>query len=263
MGVANRISCDVVAGASSVNEGSSLSFSITTGGIPEGASLTWAISGLNPGTSSSADFSSSTSGSITVTGGAGSVTLTTSADSTTEGSETFTLRVYLGGALVGESATITINDTSTTYVPPPAPESFRFNLQRQNASGSWVAPNSSGYHVIDHEIPFHMTGQAYSTSFAFRYYRTNSGIGRVHSQTVQHPTISEVSWSPLTLGGNSITDTSVQYYPGETLTLELTVPTTSFSGIDTASGTYAWQVWTLSGDQQQFTIQINLTIEAV
>ena len=249
MGVANRVSCDVVAGASSVNEGSSISFSITTGGIPEGASLTWDVS------RTSSDFSSASSGSVTVTNGAASVSLTISSDSTTEGSETFTLRVYLGSALVGESATITINDTSTSYVPPPPPPpSFSFNLQHKTDSGSWV--NTSGdRHTVNYEIPWN--SGAISKNFTFRYYKHNSASGTVYTQLVRRPSLSDLSWSPATTGGNALIDTSIYYYPGDTLTLNVSGPQSFFT---TGAGQYTFQVWSPQGEGDKYFIGIYITV---
>ena len=62
------------------------------------------------------DFSAA-NGSTTVTSGNANFTVTPTADSSTEGAETFTVSVRTGsisGAVVGTTPTITINDTSLT-----------------------------------------------------------------------------------------------------------------------------------------------------
>jgi hypothetical protein len=98
-------------GATSVNEGSSLTFDVTGTNIVNG---TYYFTVTNSG-----DFATS-SGSFTITSNAGSFSVTPTADVTTEGAETFTASVRTGstgGTIVATSASITINDTSIT--PPP------------------------------------------------------------------------------------------------------------------------------------------------
>ena len=96
--------------SSSVNEGSSLTINVATTNVPTGTTLYF----LN---SRPADFpSSSDSGSFTINNNAGSFTVTPTSDSSTEGSETFTVAIKTGstsGTTVATTSTITINDTST------------------------------------------------------------------------------------------------------------------------------------------------------
>ena len=98
----------------SVNEGSSVTFNVSTTNIPNGTTLYW----VNNGTSSSADFTDGINqGTFTITSGAGSVTRTLVNDSTTEGSETIIFAVYQfgfppSGTLRQTASTVTINDTS-------------------------------------------------------------------------------------------------------------------------------------------------------
>jgi hypothetical protein len=94
-------------GATSVNEGSSLTFNVTGTDIVDG---TYYFT-----TSIATDFSA-TSGSFTITSNSGSFSVGPLADLTTEGAETFTVSVRtasISGTIVATSATITINDTST------------------------------------------------------------------------------------------------------------------------------------------------------
>ena len=103
--------------ANSVNEGSSLSFTVTNLG-PNGTYY-WTI---NHVTTANADFSA-VNGSFSLTGGGaqdngtGSFSLTTIADTTTEGAQTFTVSVRSGsisGTVIVTSGSITVNDTSLT-----------------------------------------------------------------------------------------------------------------------------------------------------
>jgi len=99
----------VEASATSVNEGSSLTFNVSGSDIVSGTYY-WQINHI---TTASADFSAS-SGSFTITDNVGSFSVTATADVTTEGAQTFTASVLAGpsGPVVATSGTITINDTS-------------------------------------------------------------------------------------------------------------------------------------------------------
>ena len=99
--------------STSVNEGSTVTFTTTTANVSNGTTLYWSVSGV-----SSSDFTvNSTTGSFTIgSNGQGSVSLTLSSDSSTEGTEYFTFYVRTGstsGTIVATSPQITINDTSS------------------------------------------------------------------------------------------------------------------------------------------------------
>ena len=95
--------------ANNVNEGSALTFNVTTTNVADATTLYWTVT-------NSGDFATS-SGSFTITSNAGSFSVTPTADATTEGAETFTASVRtgsVGGTIVATSSSVTINDTSTT-----------------------------------------------------------------------------------------------------------------------------------------------------
>lgn len=98
----------------SVDEGSSVFFTITTTNIPDGTYLYW----ITTGTVVAEDFEDTTlSGSISLIGNSSSINRTVAADSLTEGSETFRILLYTDvdlTNLVATSNEVTINDTSTT-----------------------------------------------------------------------------------------------------------------------------------------------------
>lgn len=100
----------------SVDEGSSVTFTITTTNVPDGTTLYW----VTTGTAAAADFTDNVvSGSFTITSGSGTVVRSIVADVTTEGPQTFTLAVRTGsiaGPTVATSSEITINDTSTAVL---------------------------------------------------------------------------------------------------------------------------------------------------
>jgi hypothetical protein len=95
-----------------INEGSSLTFNVTTTLVDNGTTLYWTANNVS---TSDADFSAS-SGSFSITSNAGSFSITPLADVTTEGSETFAVSIRTGstsGTVVATSSSITVNDTST------------------------------------------------------------------------------------------------------------------------------------------------------
>ncbi|CAB4137025.1 hypothetical protein UFOVP322_1 [uncultured Caudovirales phage] len=95
----------------SVNEGSGITIAVDTIGVADGTTLYWTIQ------TNASDFAT-TSGSFTISsGGIGTIVATPTADTTTEGAETFTVAVRTGstaGTIVATSLPITINDTSLT-----------------------------------------------------------------------------------------------------------------------------------------------------
>ena len=100
-----------------VNEGSSITFTVTTTNVAN-TTLYWAINGgsADPG----ADFSAY-NGSFALISGTGTFSVTPVADTLTEGSQTFSVGVRTGSVSGTEEATtgtITINDTSTAPVYP-------------------------------------------------------------------------------------------------------------------------------------------------
>jgi hypothetical protein len=110
--------------ASSVNEGSSITFNVTTAGATN-QTLYYTLS--NAG-----DFATS-SGSFSLTSNAGSFSVTPTADATTEGAETFTVSVRTGstsGPIIATSSSVTINDTSVGVTTPSGVEFQRASSEK-------------------------------------------------------------------------------------------------------------------------------------
>jgi hypothetical protein len=133
---------------SSVNEGSSVTFTTTTSNVPDGTTLYWTLNTVS-GTINASDFSGgAVSGSFTVTGGTGSVVLTLANDATTEGSESFQLQVRTGstgGPIVATSSTVTINDTSLSQISATGGtiiDSGGFRIHVFTSPGSFVVSNA-------------------------------------------------------------------------------------------------------------------------
>ena len=104
-----------VTAPASIDEGSAGTMNVSTTNVSNGTTLYWTVT-------PSGDFGTS-SGSFSISSNAGSFTVTPTADSTTEGSETGTIEIRTGstsGTIVATD-TFTINDTSTQ---PASMDSF-------------------------------------------------------------------------------------------------------------------------------------------
>ena len=112
------VSYSITPNTPSQNEGSPVIFTVTTTGVPDGTMLYW----INVGTTAGNDFPNSVNdGSFSIIGGTASITRPTTADLTTEGTETIILELHsesVNGPLLATSSTVTIIDASTT---PPNP----------------------------------------------------------------------------------------------------------------------------------------------
>ena len=99
----------------SVNEGSTVTFSVTTTGVGDGTVLYWTTLQTS-GTVSSSDFTdASLTGSFTVNSNSGTITRTIASDRSTEGLDAFKIevrRTSTSGTIVATSDAVIINDTS-------------------------------------------------------------------------------------------------------------------------------------------------------
>lgn len=171
-------SVSAAAGATSVNEGSSLTFNVTTTNVADSTILYWT-------SSNTTDFTT-TSGSFTITSNAGSFSVTPTADATTEGAETFTVSVRTdstSGTIVATSATITINDTSLTptYSLSTAGGATSMNEGVGLAfttTTTNVADNTTLYWTINHITTAAADFSAESGAFTVL---TNSGVFAVNT----------------------------------------------------------------------------------
>jgi hypothetical protein len=131
------INYSVAPNTTSINEGGSVTFTITTTNLPNGSTVYW----TNAGTAVAADFSGGVnSGSVVVNSNTASFSLTATSDATTEGSETIIIQirtVSTSGTVVATAATVTIADTSRD----PA-YSIYFD-----GSGDWLSLGVGGQQV--------------------------------------------------------------------------------------------------------------------
>ena len=148
-----------ISNAASVNEGSSISFtiSITSGNLSSGT-LYWTL--LVSGSVTNADFSSpsnavSAGGTVSISNNSGTVSFTMSNDLTTESSaESFQLQLRQGstsGPVISTSSSVTINDTSQTTISNPSSTSFPvsgravFNWNRSSSNTTYETPTGWTY----------------------------------------------------------------------------------------------------------------------
>jgi hypothetical protein len=203
--------------SSTINEGGSGAYYIATTLVGTGTTLYWTINHI---TTSDADFSS-VSGSFTVNNNIGSFLVLPVADSSTEGSQTFTINIRTGstsGSIVATSVTVTIEDTSQSAAAtvPGAPTiGVATSTGSTSATVSFTAPASNGGATITSytavSSPEGITGtlsQAGSgtitvngltsnTPYTFTVYATNS-----------------VGNSPSSAPSNQITTSAVATVPG-------------------------------------------------
>ena len=112
--------------ASSVDEGGNFTVTLSTTNIDDGTQFNYVLSGTGITT---ADFTSgSLNGTVTISNNAASFTQTVVEDTLTEGTETVTIKFYDASMnYVGNTVTVSLNDTSTTPVNDPGHYSVRFN----------------------------------------------------------------------------------------------------------------------------------------
>ena len=107
----------ITQGATTINEGDSLTFTITDSANTSQANrYYWNI---KHGTTTSADFTGIQSSSFTTSNGVGTVTITTNGDTLSESAETFQIeirRISSTGTVIATSDVITINNASQTIL---------------------------------------------------------------------------------------------------------------------------------------------------
>jgi hypothetical protein len=106
--------CQVTPNASSINEGGTVTYTVLTSGISNGATLYW----TNSGTTNGSDFTDdANSGSFVVNNNTGTIVRTLKNDFASEGTESIVLQIRKYspdsyGALFGQSTPVIIADTS-------------------------------------------------------------------------------------------------------------------------------------------------------
>lgn len=110
------VSYSVSPNSSAINEGDTVTYTISTVGVADGTTLYW----TNAGTTTGPDFTDNAdSGSFTITGGSGTFSRSLTNDYITEGTETIIVNICTGstsGPVVATSGTVSVADTSVPVV---------------------------------------------------------------------------------------------------------------------------------------------------
>jgi hypothetical protein len=203
-----------------MNEGTSLLINVNTTGVTSGTILYWTINNI---TTTNADFSA-TSGSFTITSGTGSFSVTSIADATTEGNETFTISVRIGstaGTIVVTSDPITIIDTSQnpTYTFTGVPANINEGSTGTFTVTTTDVPNSTTlFWTINNITSQNADFTATSGSFTITNSAGNFNVGIVADSTTEGPETFSVSIrtgstsGPIVATSSTVTinDTSLQ-----------------------------------------------------
>jgi hypothetical protein len=143
-----QTSYNITQNTTSVNEGSSVIFTVTTTNVTTGTTLYWTTAST---TISSTDFTpNETAGSFTINNNTATITRSITADLLTEGVESFQLVIKTGstsGTPVATSSVITINDVSLT--PPPTPTYTVTPVTSNVNEGSSLTFNVAGTNIVD------------------------------------------------------------------------------------------------------------------
>jgi len=125
----------------SVNEGSSVIFTVTTTNVPNATVLYW----TNSGTTTGPDFTdNANSGNVTISGNSATITRALTNDVTSDGSETIILNLRtsaISGPIVATSSTVTVNDTSKAPSYAIAPDKPSVN-ETDNKTVTWTITTS-------------------------------------------------------------------------------------------------------------------------
>tara|TARA_B100001939_G_scaffold324954_1_gene317341 strand:+ start:1701 stop:3413 length:1713 start_codon:yes stop_codon:yes gene_type:complete len=135
--------------ATSVDEGGSVTFTISGSNIPDGAYYYTIYE--EDGTVASTDFNpANLNGSFSVSNNSGSITITIAEDITSEGPDKFKIQIRTGsisGTVIAESSAITINDTSRT--PGSTANGLTFGPVQVNRDGGTVANATDWYDICN------------------------------------------------------------------------------------------------------------------
>jgi hypothetical protein len=140
---------NVTESATSVNEGGSVTFTISGSNIPDGTYYYTIYE--EEGTVASTDFNpANLNGSFSVSNNSGSITITLAEDITSEGPDKFKIQIRTGsisGTVIAESSAITINDTSKA--PGSNANGLTFGPVQVNRDGGTVANATDWYDICN------------------------------------------------------------------------------------------------------------------
>lgn len=237
-----------------------VTYAITTTNVANGTRLYW----TNSGTTNAADIGGSNSGYVDISGDSASLSLTATADATTETSETIIIElrtVSVSGTIVATADTVTVGDTSLTptYTVTPALS------QTSVDEGSGITFEVGGTNIVDGTYYWTIETNAgdFATASGALTMTSNAGTflvtPRADTTTEGEETFTVavrsgsvsgtilVTSDPVTINDTSLTAPTYTLTPAadnvnEGSSLEFTV-----GGTNIIDGTYYWTV-TNSGD---------------
>lgn len=148
----------LAAGATNVNEGGNVTFTLQTTHVAAGTTLPYTLSGTGI---AAADVAGGLlTGMLTVdTQGKASLTVTLNADTLTEGAET--LRLQVGSNLA--QAEVVVNDTSTTPVPVPT-YTLGADAAARNEGGAFIVTLVTTLVPAGTVVPYTLSGTGITTA---------------------------------------------------------------------------------------------------
>jgi len=216
--------------AFSINEGSPLTLNVSGENITDGIYY-WTIN------SNASDFATS-SGSFTITSNVGSFSVTPIADTTTEGSEVFTVSIRSAsttGTVLATTTTITITDSSTTPNPTYSITPSASNIDE----GSALTFNITGTYIVDGTYYWTTTNTAdFATSSGS--FTITSNVGSFTVTPTADTTAEGVETFTASIRASSITGTILATSSAVTIN-DTSVPATTAGEVEyTTPGTYSW-----------------------
>jgi hypothetical protein len=177
--------------AATVNEGASITITLTTTGILNGTAVPYVISGANIFANDSAN--GVITGNFVIQNNSNTISFAANADLLTEGSEAFTITA--GGA----STSVTINDTSLT--PDPTDAQFPYTTLALHGNGT---NNSQNNTFLDSSTNnFSITRNGNSTQGTFSPYGGNwstfIGYGAYGYQSLPAKTVYDITGADFTI----------------------------------------------------------------
>lgn len=176
---------NLLANTTSINEGSSVTFTVITQFVPNGTTLYWTTSGSGI---TSGDFTDGTlTGSVTINSNTASFTRTLRNDATTEGLETFSVSLRItniSGTVVAGPVEVDVSDTSTT--PLPTVDSISWSPSAINVGeSSRLTWNTTDADSVTYSTPFGSgSGSLDGQSPAFTVNNAGSYTGAVIATNV-------------------------------------------------------------------------------
>lgn len=242
-----------------------VTFTVTTTNVSNGTILYWTIAGVS-GSISNTDFSSpanavTSGGSVTISSGQATFSLTAQTDFTAEGTEIFEVNLRTGsssGTIVATSSEITIADTSFVQTLEPTisfvsrtTSSISFNIKNNEVFSSALIrydidalPSSSSLDILlsNDEISgtLSFSGLQSNTTYFVYADALRDGATRSNVDSLAITTLQQTTATPTT-ATNTATQTSVTFdltnNDGNPATITWQIRVSSTSGTIVASGT--------------------------